>query len=242
MTLRHRTRGRLLATVAGSSLLLAACGLVGDDLPTTATAQPVGDPVGITMSVWGDFGLDDLVTEYEGAHPGITITLESGNYNDVHDELQRDLVAGSGAPNIVAIGEDYIGKFAAQPDSFIDLNTLGADKYQDLYLDWKWAQGSTPDGSQLIGIGADVSGLALCYRRDLFENAGIAPDREAVAAAIGDTWEGFIALGRSIKRAVTPGRSWTTPDTLLKPVREQLGASYFTGEGELTLEPVQAGV
>lgn len=239
MTLKHRTLGRLLATLAGSSLLLSACGLLDDDSPTTTTAAPVGDPVNITMSFWGDFGLDELVTEYEDTHPGVTITLASGNYNDVHDELQRELVAGAGAPNIVAIGEDYIGKFVAQPDSFVNLNTLGADEYQDLYLDWKWAQGSTPDGSQLIGIGADVAGLALCYRRDLFENAGIAADRDAVNAAIGDTWEGFIALGEQYAAGTDAGAFLDDAGTLLKPVREQLGASYFNVDGEFTLQPVK---
>lgn len=239
MTLRHRTWGRLLVVVAGSSLLLTACGLTGDDSPTTTATEPVGDPVNISMSFWGDFGLEDLVAKYEDTHPGVTITLESGNYNEVHDELQRELVAGAGAPNIVAIGEDYIGKFVAQPESFVDLNTFGAADYQDLYLDWKWAQGSTPDGSQLIGLGAEVSGLALCYRRDLFENAGIAADREAVAAAIGDTWEGFIALGKQYEEGTDAGAFMDNADTLLKPVREQLGASYFTADGELTLEPVK---
>lgn len=239
MTLRHRAVGRLLAMIAGSTLAVTACGLTGDDSPTTTAADPLKEPVEITMSFWGDFGLDDLVAEYEQAHPGITITLESGNYNDVHDQLQRDLVAGTGAPNIVAIGEDYIGKFVSQPDSFVNLNTFGAAEYQDYYLDWKWAEGSTPDGSALIGIGADVSGLALCYRRDLFENAGLPADRNAVEAAMGDTWQGFIDLGKQYEEGASSGAFLDDANTLLKPVRAQSGASYFTADGALALDPVK---
>ena len=240
MTLTHRAAGRLLATIAGSSLLLTACGLTGDDpSPTVTPTGPAADPVDISMAFWGDFGLDALVTEYQDSHPGVTITLNSGNYNDVHDELQRQLVAGTGAPNIVAIGEDYIGKFATQPDSFTNLLAFGAADYRGLYLDWKWAQGSTPDGSQLIGIGADVSGLALCYRRDLFENAGLPSDRDAVESAIGDTWEGFIALGKEYQAGASAGAFLDDAGTLLKPVRAQSGASYFDADGELTLDPVK---
>lgn len=240
MTLKYRTAGRLLATAVGSSLILGACGLTGDDAsPSPTTTGPASDPVDISMAFWGDFGLDALAAEYEEAHPGVTIDLISGSYNDLHDELQRQIVAGNGAPSIVAIGEDYIGKFAAQPDAFTDLLTFDAGEYRERYLEWKWAQGSTPDGSHLIGIGADVSGLALCYRRDLFENAGLPTDREAVERAIGDTWEGFIALGQQYQAAAETGAFLDDASTLVKPVRAQSGASYFTADGALALEPVK---
>ncbi len=240
MTSKHRVKVRLLATLVGSSLLLAACGLTGGDSSPSPTATgPAPDPVDISMAFWGDFGLDDLATEYQDTNPGVTITLNSGNYNDLHDELQRQLVAGTGAPNIVAIGEDYIGNFTAQPDSFDNLLTFGASDYQALYLDWKWAQGSTPDGSQLIGIGADVSGLALCYRPDLFEAAGLPTGRDAVEAAIGDTWDGFIALGRQYEAGAPAGSFLDDAVTLLKPARAQLGASYFNAAGDLAIEPVK---
>ncbi len=239
MTLNHRTAGRLLATIAGSTLILSACGLTGDDSSPTGAMNPATEQVDISMAFWGDFGLDALAAEYMESNPGVTITLNSGNYNDLHDELQRQLVAGTGAPNVVAIGEDYIGKFTAQPDAFTNLLSFGAGDYQDLYLDWKWAEGSTPDRSQLIGIGADVSGLALCYRRDLFANAGLPSDRDAVTAAIGDTWEGFIALGKEYEAGTVAGAFLDDAGTLLKPVRAQSGASYFNADGELALAAVK---
>ena len=55
----------------------------------------------------------------------------------------------------------------------MNLSTLGADDYKDVYLPWKWAEGKSPDGSAVIGMGADVSGLAMCYRSDLFAAAGL---------------------------------------------------------------------
>ena len=240
MTFDRSRWGRTLVVVTAATMTLAACGLTGHHGTTspTAVAAPVA-PVSISMSFWGDFGLDALADEYEQAHPGVTITLDSGNYNDVHDQLQRDLVAGTGAPTIVAIGDDYIGKFTAQPDSFVNLLDLGAGDYQDSYLKWKWAEGATADGTTLVGIGADVSGLAMCYRRDLFEKAGLPSDRDAVAAAIGDTWEGFIALGKQYAAASTHGAFLDDASTLLRPIREQLGASYYDASGALNTDAVE---
>nr|WP_255633389.1 ABC transporter substrate-binding protein [Demequina sp. TTPB684] len=240
MTLTYRTAGRTLAAVACSSLILGACGLLGDDAsPSPSATVPAGDVVTVSVAYWGDFGLEALAVEYEELRPEVNIELISGNYNELHDELQRQIVAEAGAPSIVAIGEDYIGKFAAQPDAFADLLTFNAGDYQERYLEWKWAQGSTPDGSQLVGIGADVSGLALCYRRDLFENAGLPVEREAVERAMADSWEGFLELGKQYEAAGGAGAFLDDAGTLLKPVRAQTGASYFAAEGTLALEPVK---
>lgn len=188
------------------------------------------------MAVWGGFGLDDLIAEYETANPGVKITLISGDYNPLHDSLQRELVAGSGAPTIAAIGEDYITKFAAQPDQFVNLATLGADDYEDTYLPWKWAEGTSPDGEAIIGMGADVSGLALCYRSDLFAAAGLPVDRLAVSGAMKDSWDGFLALGADYTKASNGAAFIDNAASLLTPIRNQAGASYYDANGTLATD------
>ncbi len=219
-------------------LSLSACGLLDGSDPSASPAASVApeDQTQISMAVWGGFGLDDLIAEYELANPGISINLISGDYNPLHDSLQRQLVAGSGAPTIAAVGEDYIAKFAAQPDKFSDLSTLGADDYQDVYLPWKWAQGSSPDGTAIIGMGADVSGLALCYRSDLFAAAGLPTDRLAVSGAMDDSWEGFLTLGAQYSEASGGAAFIDNAATLLTPIRNQTGASYYDATGALTVD------
>ena len=51
------------------------------------------------------------------------------------------------------------------------------------------------DGSSVIGIPTDVGGMAMCYRTDLFEAAGL-PTDPAEVAALWPTWEDFIATGQ----------------------------------------------
>lgn len=239
--LRPRTtRAATLGIV--SAMALAGCGLTGNDDASSASPQvsvAPEDAVVITMAVWGGFGLDTLIAEYQQDHPGVVIELQTGDYNPLHDELQRELVSGVGAPTIAAIGEDYIAKFAAQPSDFVDLGPLGASDYEDAYLPWKWAQGTSSDGSAVLGMGADVGGLALCYRTDLFEAAGLPFEREAVEAEIGDTWEGFLALGAKYSAASSDAAFIDSGTSLLGPARAQSGAAYYDAAGALAMAPTK---
>ena len=240
LTLRPRPRWTAALGLA-SVISLSACGLLDKTDPSaspTASIAP-GDQTEITMAVWGGFGLDDLITEYEAANPAVKITLISGDYNPLHDSLQRELVSGSGAPTIAAIGEDYIAKFAAQPDQFVNLATLGADDYKDAYLPWKWEEGTSADGTAIIGMGADVSGLALCYRSDLFAAAGLPTDRLEVSGAMNDSWEGFLTLGEEYTKASDGAAFIDNATSLLTPIRNQMGAAYYDASGTLSTDAVR---
>jgi len=220
-----------------AALALTACGLTGGPDPSAsaeATTMPA-DATVITMAVWGGFGLDDLIAQYEAEHPNVIIELQTGDYNPLHDELQRSLVSGHGAPTIAAIGEDYIAKFATQPDQFVDLGAVGASDYESAYLPWKWAEGEGTDGS-IIGVGADVAGLALCYRSDLFAAAGLPTDRLAVSGAMNDTWDGFLALGKQYTESTDGDAFMDDATTLVSPVRDQMARSFYGTDGVLDAE------
>jgi len=217
--------------------MLTACGLLdgpGPSASADATAVPA-DATVITMAVWGGFGLEDLITQYEAENPHVIINLETGDYNPLHDALQRSLVSGTGAPTIAAIGEDYIAKFATQSDQFVDLSTVGAADYESAYLPWKWAEGKSSDGA-LIGVGADAAGLALCYRSDLFAAAGLPTDRLEVTGAMNDTWAGFVALGKRYKDATDGDAFMDDATSLVSPLRDQAGVSYYGTDGALNAE------
>lgn len=231
---------RLTVRVAGatlaSAIALTGCGLMDKADPSGSPEPEVipADATVITMAVWGGFGLDELIAEYEELHPNVFITLQTGDYNPLHTTLQNALVSGHDAPTIAAIGEDYIAQFAAQPEQFVDLGALGAKDNERSYLPWKWAQGTSPDGT-LIGLGADASGLALCYRGDLFEEAGLPRAREVVTVEMNDSWEGFIEFGKKYEKAT--GKPFMDDATTLLPaVRAQLGASYYNAQGQVSID------
>src|SRR4051812_31260707 len=99
----RRATGR--ATVAaGLAATLALAGCSGSKLEGGDTKGGDGT-VTLKVAFWGDMGLDKLKSEYEAAHPNVKIVLNSGEYNAQHEDLQKKLVAGTGAPDISAIDE-----------------------------------------------------------------------------------------------------------------------------------------
>jgi cellobiose transport system substrate-binding protein len=214
----NRSWTRLVHAVAAGAatvLVLAACG--GGEQPN----KPTG-PVTLTINFWGDFGLKELKPKYEATHPNVTIVLNSGEYNAQHELLQQKLVAGSGAPDIAAIDEGFIVKFRSQANLFVNLLDKGAAKYQDKYVGWKWKQSLSGDGKVQIGLGTDVGGQAMCYRRDLFEKAGMETDRTKVSA-LWPTWDAFIEVGKQYvakthKKFIDNGTNIFNPVLAQQPV------------------------
>lgn len=173
-------------------------GLVGLALVTGCSGNSGSSDgkITLTISAWGDFGINDLKAQYEAANPNIRIVLNSGEYNAQHEDLQKKLIAGSGAPDIAAVDEGFIVQFRGQADKFVNLLDKGASQYESRYLPWKWKQSLADGGGTQIGLGTDVGGLAMCYRTDLFAAAGLPTDRDKVSA-LWPTWDRFIEVGRT---------------------------------------------
>jgi cellobiose transport system substrate-binding protein len=120
--------------------------------------------------------------------------------------------------------------------AFVNLLDHGAAEYEDDYLGWKWAQSLSADGSVQIGLGTDIGGLAMCYRTDLFEEAGLPTDRDEVSALIGDSWDDFIALGEQYVEA-TDRPFVDNATNLMNPILGQEPVGYFNTNEELVMEP-----
>lgn len=232
----------LLAVGAASALLLTACSSSSPDDDGSDTQTPGDDDssgaeeVELSIAFWGDFGLTDLAAQYEEANPGVTITLVEGEFNAQHEALQQQLVAGSGAADIAAIDSDFIVQFREQADKFVNLLDMGAGQYEDRYLEWKWQQSLSADGSTQIGLGTDVGGLAMCYRHDLFAEAGLPTDRDEVSALWDDEgWDGFIETGK--KYTAATGKSFIDNGTnVFNPILGQQPVGYFDTDETLVMD------
>jgi cellobiose transport system substrate-binding protein len=180
------------------ALVVAACGGSDDG----GSDGESGDAEKVTLNMWlfGDFGYEPLIEEYQADHPNITVKQRIAEFNEHHDALTTSLAAGSGAPDIAAVEIAFMASFVAQPQNFANLLDYGAADLEGDYLDWKWEQAMTADGSQLIGLPTDVGGMAMCYRRDLFKQAGLPAERDEVSA-LWPTWEDFIATGEKFTTA-----------------------------------------
>lgn len=236
---RTRAAGALAVGTA-SALVLSAC---GDNAAVTPSVSH--EPVTLTVAYFSNFGFTEekagpsLESVYEAAHPWVSLDMVVTEYNAHHDALTQALLAGSGAANVAAVDEGFITGFVAQAENFVNLAEIGALDYKAKYLPWKWDEAASADGATVIGVGSDVGGLALCYRKDLFDAAGIPSDRDAVSAALGGSWADFITVGTQYI-AGSGGKKFVDNATnILNPAIAQLGVSYYDRNNELDMNAVK---
>ncbi|EEP71928.1 extracellular solute-binding protein [Micromonospora sp. ATCC 39149] len=190
---------RHLAAVAlvAATALLTTAGCGGDE-------PAEGGPITLTVDIFGQMGYQELYKEYMAAHPNVKIVERGtgGTLDEYSPKLTQWLAAGKGAGDVVAIEEGLLVEYKANPQNFVNLLDHGAAELKGNFLDWKWDQGLTADGKQLIGLGTDVGGMAMCYRSDLFAKAGLPTQRDEVSK-LWPTWQDYIATGEKFKAANT---------------------------------------
>ncbi|MBA0127056.1 extracellular solute-binding protein [Haloechinothrix sp. YIM 98757] len=183
--------------MAGSAALLAvaACGNGEAD----EAGESTGGDVHLVLETFGTFGYDELISRFE-EETGYTVDHRvTGEHPDYAEALEQNIAAGSGAGDVVALEEAHMAKMLEQGDAFHDLYDYGAGEMEEHFLDWKWELGHSSDG-RLIGLGTDVGSLAICYRWDLFEEAGLPTDRDELTETW-QTWEDFLEVGLEFRDA-----------------------------------------
>lgn len=198
----HRRRRVPTATFA----LVAAAILSATTACSASSGEDTDGKITLTVDVFGNFGYKEagLYEEFQKSHPGVTVKergtgMELGDYEK---QLTQWLAAGSGAGDVVSLEEGILIKFKAQPKNFVNLLDHGGAQLQGNFLDWKWQQGLSADGKQLIGLGTDIGSLAMCYRVDLFAKAKLPTARQEVGQ-LWSTWDDYIAVGEKFKAAKT---------------------------------------
>jgi cellobiose transport system substrate-binding protein len=133
-----------IAALAAMSLVLAACGggdnttATGDADESTGAAEttddgeaaPSGDQITLNLWTFGNFGYDELIEEYEADNPNVMIETLIQEFDPHHDALITSLAAGTGGPDIAAAEVAFIGAFANQPDSFLNVQEYAAPDLQ----------------------------------------------------------------------------------------------------------------
>ena len=181
-----RRRGPAALGVGLAAVLIAATACGGDDGSASASG---GGKIALTVNVFGNFGYQQLYKQFEAAHPNITIT-ERGTGSDLSNytpALTKNLAAGSGAGDVVALEEGIMIQFkaAGRRTSSTSASTA-ATTTRPTSCPGSSSGGQSADGKKLIGLGTDVGSMGMCYRRDLFAKAGLPTDRDAVGQALAD--------------------------------------------------------
>ncbi|MFF5012375.1 ABC transporter substrate-binding protein [Streptomyces sp. NPDC001165] len=204
---RSRRLGAFVAVAALTTGLLAGCANDSDDGSSNADGGNGSGKGKITLTIgtFGVFGYKQagLYDEYMKLHPDINIKENVTTRTDVYwPKVLTRLQAGSGTDDIQAIEVGNITEAAqTQGAKFVD---LGKDVDKSQWLDWKNAQATTKDG-KLIGLGTDIGPMAICYRKDLFQKAGLPTDRTKLAEEWKGDWSKYVDVGKEYMKKAPKG-------------------------------------
>ncbi|MEV4801544.1 extracellular solute-binding protein [Nonomuraea sp. NPDC049421] len=247
MMIRKR-RGTLAAAsaLAAAALAVASCGSGGTAEQSGAPASSAAaGPITIRVQTFGggtNFGYKNAVDKWNAEHKDIQIQHE--NLTDQFEQqywpqMIQWLQAGSGAGDVVGIDEGGMGLAKARTEWWADLKEHGLESRKADFPAWKWENGVAADG-KLFALGTDIGGMSLCYRKDLFEKAGLPTDREEVGA-LWPTWDEFLKVGEKFQSKVKDTKWADGTNTLYQVVLYQEAAkngnvSYFDKDNNLIVD------
>ncbi|WP_103349137.1 extracellular solute-binding protein [Amycolatopsis sp. CA-128772] len=233
--MRTIRNGLVLALgITMTALGATACNGGGGDQQTPAAAAP-NEHVDLTLATFTEFGYEALIPEYERLHPNIKIThRKTGQGGPYHQELTTKLAAGSGLADVTALEEGHLSDFLDKGSKFNDLSKIGpADASPDRWLSWKYDAAKTKDG-KVIGYGTDIGPLAMCYRKDLFQAAGLPTDPEAVKPLFA-TWDSYFQAGADYS-AKTHKAWFDSAAQNFNAMVNQLPEGYINTDDKLAVE------
>ncbi|MGW4374813.1 ABC transporter substrate-binding protein [Streptomyces albidoflavus] len=197
---RRKPRTRVVAAVSAVSALGLLVGCSGGGEGTGGGRKD--GKVTITMGLYGVMGFKEsgLLDKYMEENPDVVVKAEiAGDEQTYYTALQTHLAAGSGLKDIQGIEIGRAKELVdTQQDKFSDLSGL---KGTDHFLPWKQSQVTTAD-DKVIGLGTDIGPMAVCYRKDKFEEAGLPTDRDEVAKLWEGDWAKYVAVGERFKEGV----------------------------------------
>ncbi|MFF1873605.1 extracellular solute-binding protein [Streptomyces sp. CB03911] len=205
-TTRSRRAVVLVTTVLSATALLAT-GCSSSGSGSSEAADP-NEKITLTVGDFGTFGFKEagLFDAYTALHPNITVKENTTTQEaDYWTAVQTHLAAGSGLDDVQAleVGRIALATSDALSGSFQDLSKAPGIKKDD-YLPWKWQQGTTASG-KTIGLGTDVGPMAVCYRQDLFQAAGLPADPAAVSALWAGDWAKYVEVGKQFQAKAAKG-------------------------------------
>jgi len=223
----------IVACVAATALVLTACGSGGD-------SGESGGSDTITINVFGDsFSLPDnreLYEEYEKAH-GVKIVENRSDFGTHHQNLQARLTAGSGTADLEVIEVGQVSGFIGQSDLFVNFKDRDVDTGQ--WTESTVQRATNPDGGALIGLPTDIGGLAMCYRTDLFEQAGLPTERDQVSA-LWSNWEDYVAVGKQFQQKMPKTKWFDAGGHVFTGILGNEEETFYNAGGDLIVEKNQA--
>jgi len=174
--------------------------------------------------------LQATVEGFNKQYPDVKVTVEDLGNQQVYDKTLAGCAAGGeGLPDIVSVENFEAEIFWSQfPDCFVDLTTLGyTPEIKALFPEFKRTELEV--GEAAYAMPWDSGPVAVFYRRDYYEKAGVDP-------ATIKTWDDFIAAGKKISEA-NPGVVMAQADfngdsEWFRMISNEQGCGYFSLDGQ----------
>ncbi|MEV5355589.1 extracellular solute-binding protein [Streptomyces sp. NPDC093516] len=238
MRARIRTARKAMAVAAVASLgagLLAGCADDGGDDSSGSSSGGKGKTT-ITLGLFGTMGFKEagLYAEYEKLNPKIKIAENVVERNEnYYPALLNHLTTNSGLQDVQAVEVGNIAEIVnTQAAKLEDLSKVSGVNKAD-WLDWKWQQATTKDG-QTIGLGTDIGPMAICYRKDLFEKAGLPTDRAEVGKLWAGDWGKFVDAGERYKKNGPEGTTFMdSPGGLINAILSSEKEKFYDASGKV---------
>ena len=202
-----RRRGPAALGVGLAAVLIAATGCGGESGNDAASGG--GGKIALTVNVFGNFGYQDLYKQFEASHPNITIT-ERGTGSDLSNytpALTKNLAAGSGAGDVVALEEGIMIQFKQQAAELRrPRRSTAANDDKANFLPWKFEGGA---------VRRRQEAHRPRHRRRLHGHVlparpvpeGRPADRPGRGGKLWPTWDDYVSVGNQFK-AKNTGAKW----------------------------------
>ena len=178
--MRHGARKAAFAITsiaAVAALTLSGCtpdsGSGGGTTGTITEAEreeALNTPTELTFWTWVP-DIQAQVDLFMEEYPAINVTVENvGQGLDHYSKVRTAVEAGTGAPDVVQLEQQFISSFALTGE-LLDLTPYGAADIKDDYVPWVWNQ--VVAGDQILAVPQDSGPLGNLYREDILTAAGI---------------------------------------------------------------------
>ncbi|MEE6288904.1 extracellular solute-binding protein [Georgenia sp. MJ173] len=229
------SRLRMVAAAGLAGALLVACGGDGGSNEGSGNGGGNGDgPVPLEMWVFAELHgalYEEMADRWNDENPDRQIDLQISvyPYQDMHNNLQLAVNAGSGMPDIADIEVSKFGNFVMGSNPpLLPLNDPAAPYIDDIVqarLDLYSRDGN------IYGYPTHVGGMVAFYNTELLDGAGV--DYTTI-----ETWEDFEEAGVAYNEATGAafGPAPTEVTFVQSLVLSQLGGNLFDDNGEVAVD------
>lgn len=231
--MRKHILGFLIATIIVG--LLSACSSKNaSQSGSSQLSSTEGEVSGeITVASWNlaADSLTETAKKFMEKYPKAKVKVEyvTSDYN----KIIPPLTAGKGAPDVIQIQQRDFPNFLERfPNQFVDLTKVLGSKESEFV---EVAMNLTKKGGHIYAVPWDLGPVAVYYRKDFFEKAGVDPKSIT-------TWDKFIEAGKKIQSAnagvkmLALGLSSDDIADMYRMLMNELGAQYYDKDGKIQFE------